>query len=66
MAKRRVMTEVEWLTAADPRPLLEFVRLRRSYRKFYLFAAACFRAGLPPQEICSFFSIHVARPNQGG
>jgi hypothetical protein len=34
------MTEAEWLACEDPRPLLAFLRLRMSYRKQYLFAAA--------------------------
>src|SRR5262245_5518452 len=37
------MTEEEWLTAADPAPLLAFVRDEASERKFRLFARGCCR-----------------------
>src|SRR5437660_1186476 len=37
------MTETEWLTCADPRPLLAFVKKRSSDRKLRLFAAVCCR-----------------------
>src|SRR4051812_17546871 len=37
------MTEHEWLTAIDPRPLLEYLRYRASNRKLRLFACACCR-----------------------
>ena len=37
------MTEVEWLAATDPRPLLKFLRGRVSDRKLRLFAAGCWR-----------------------
>ena len=37
------MTEQEWLTAADPQPMLKYVRGRSSERKLRLFAVACCR-----------------------
>lgn len=36
------MTEVEWLAAADPAPMTEFIRAKASERKLYLLAAECF------------------------
>jgi hypothetical protein len=37
------MTEAEWLTCADPTPILAFLSSRTSDRKFRLFACACCR-----------------------
>jgi hypothetical protein len=37
------MTEAEWLTCADPAPLLDFLSGRASERKLRLFAVACCR-----------------------
>jgi hypothetical protein len=37
------MTEHEWQTADDPRPMLEFLKRRASARKLRLFACACCR-----------------------
>ena len=37
------MTEVEWLTCDDPRPMLEFLHGMATDRKLRLFALACFR-----------------------
>jgi hypothetical protein len=38
------MTEHEWLSADEPKPMLEFIHLRVSERKLRLFACACCRA----------------------
>lgn len=35
------MTEAEWLTCADPDPMVEWVRSKASERKLRLFACAC-------------------------
>jgi hypothetical protein len=40
------MTEAEWLTCTDPRPMLEFLRGKASRRKMALWAVACYRAVL--------------------
>jgi hypothetical protein len=37
------MTEQEWLACTDPEPMFAFLRNRRNYRKFRLFAVACCR-----------------------
>lgn len=37
------MTEDEWLTCTDPKPMLEFVRDSAGERKLRLFACACYR-----------------------
>jgi hypothetical protein len=41
------MTEAEWLTGADPGPMLGFLRGRASDRKLRLFACACLWRVLP-------------------
>ena len=37
------MTEAEWLICGDPRPMVEYVRVRASERKLRLFLCACAR-----------------------
>ena len=37
------MTELEWLTCADPRPMLDLLRGKGSERKLRLLACACCR-----------------------
>jgi hypothetical protein len=37
------VTEVDWLTSVDPKPMLEFLRGRASVRQLRLFACACCR-----------------------
>src|SRR4051794_7173756 len=37
------MTEAEWLAATDPKPILEFLRVKAADRKLRLFACACCR-----------------------
>lgn len=47
------MTELQWLTSADPAPMLKAAQLPRSARKFRLFCCACCRqlwAVLPPES----------------
>jgi hypothetical protein len=42
-AERHAMTEDEWLSCADPTPMLEFLVGRASKRREYLFGVACCR-----------------------
>ena len=46
-AKRRPLTEAEWLACADPKVLLRKAQFRNSRRKSRLFAVACCRAVWP-------------------
>src|SRR5215831_1151926 len=46
----RFMTETDWQTGADPKPMLRFVRPMASPRKLRLFEAACVWAVMPLLE----------------
>jgi hypothetical protein len=48
------MTEAEWLTATDPKPMLDFIGRRTNDRKLRLFACACCRRvwHVMPDEAC--------------
>jgi len=39
--KEKIMNEAEWLTSADPTPMLKLLRGKASDRKLRLFAVAC-------------------------
>jgi hypothetical protein len=48
------VTEQDWLTCTDPKPMLDFIQPRASERKLRLFLVACARLGwdrLPPGEM---------------
>jgi hypothetical protein len=54
------MTEAEWLTCAEPRPMLDFLRDRVPERKLRLFACVCCRRVLPLLSPPSRQALEVA------
>jgi hypothetical protein len=59
------MTEVEWLAATEPTPMLEFIRNKASDRKLRLFACACCRS-VGPQIGIDFKAVRVAEDYADG
>lgn len=54
------MTEQEWLTSADPEPMLAFLRTRATGRKLRLFAVGCCRRVWPLLDEWSRRAVEVA------
>jgi hypothetical protein len=54
------MTEAQWLTSTDPRPMLEFMHNKASDRKLRLFACAYCRAVRGSQHMLPGTAVVVA------